>query len=346
MTRHSTSSGFTAVELLITLFVAAAFLIAGYQLFNLVIKEGGNARAESAAGNIAYDYLRRYSDSAANPCTPSTPLTNQSVTIDGIANATISIAITCPQSDAVTLSKVEATVNYGIGSDAKIVRYATYTDKSRGAVPNPDITNGLIAWWQLNNSTASSAGSINLVNEGASPTTGQNGSANGAFAFVAANNQTLRADNFSSNMVGLSAFSITGWVYPQNNPAAHAGFFGFRDDAIGSAYVLQLVGTNNLECRIRPNASTFYSPSTLTLTPNTWQLLSLVYDGSTLRCYVNTTASTAVAATWSSFNNNTLPFTIGKTANLNMTGNVDDVRVYGRALSASEITQLATNGAK
>ena len=31
------NAGFTAVELLITLFVAAAFIIAGYQLFNIVI---------------------------------------------------------------------------------------------------------------------------------------------------------------------------------------------------------------------------------------------------------------------------------------------------------------------
>jgi len=34
-------AGFSAVELLITLFVAAAFLVAGYSLYNVVIKDGG-----------------------------------------------------------------------------------------------------------------------------------------------------------------------------------------------------------------------------------------------------------------------------------------------------------------
>ena len=72
MNSRSQQSGFTAVELLITLFVAAAFIVAGYQLFNIVMKDGGETRAESRAGNVAYDYLRRYTDAATNPCTPST----------------------------------------------------------------------------------------------------------------------------------------------------------------------------------------------------------------------------------------------------------------------------------
>jgi len=65
--RQRQDSGFTAVELLITLFVAAAFLIAAYQLFNLVVKDGGSTRAESRAANVAYDYLRQYAASSPAP---------------------------------------------------------------------------------------------------------------------------------------------------------------------------------------------------------------------------------------------------------------------------------------
>jgi hypothetical protein len=346
MTHRTASSGFTAVELLITLFVAAAFLVAGYQLFNLVIKDGGDTRVEASAGNTAYDYLRRYSDSATNPCAPSTPLASSPVTIEGASSATISIAITCPQDDAPTLSKVEATVSYGVGVDAHTVKFATYVDKSRGATPNTDITNGLIEWWKLNGNTNSSAGSMTLINEGAPSGAGQDGNAVGAYSFTASDQKVLRADNFSEKMVGLDAFTITGWVYPQNNPTAHAGFFGFRDDAVGGVHALQMTGTNTLECRMRYSSTGYAQNSSLTLTPNTWQLISMVYNGSTFKCYIGTTGSVASSVSWSSFTATNIPFTIGRSITHYMTGRIDDVRVYNRDLSASEISQLVTGGAK
>ena len=340
------TAGFTAVELLITLFVAAIFLVAGYQLFNLIMKDGGDTRAESAASNVAYDYLRRYGDSATNPCSASTPLTNQAVTVEGATNAKISIIITCPESDATTLSKVEADISYGIGTDANTVKYATYVDKSKGATPNTDITNGLIDWWTLDGNTNDNAGGTSLTNDGATLTTGQSGSPNSAYAFNAGDQKVLHADGYSSKLVGLSAFSITGWVYPQNNPSAHAGFFGIRDNTRGAIYALQLSGTNTLECRMLINSSTYYQPTSPSLTPNTWQLISIVYDGSSLKCYVNTAASNSVSANWSGVTATDIPFSVGGFLTYLSTSSIDDVRVYNRALSASEISQLVANGAK
>jgi len=91
-------SGFSAVELLITLFIAAAFLISGYQLYAVVIKDGGEARMQSNASNVATDYLQRYKSSATNPCTTQTPLTDSAITVTGLSNVTTSVAISCPYS--------------------------------------------------------------------------------------------------------------------------------------------------------------------------------------------------------------------------------------------------------
>jgi prepilin-type N-terminal cleavage/methylation domain-containing protein len=96
MTYKNRQSGFTAVELLITLFVAAAFLVAGYQLYNVIIKDSGNTRAQARASNVAYDYMRRYSPSATNPCTAQTPLTDAPISVAGIGSATVTVAISCP----------------------------------------------------------------------------------------------------------------------------------------------------------------------------------------------------------------------------------------------------------
>jgi Tfp pilus assembly protein PilE len=110
--RDSHAFGFTAVELLVTLFVAAAFLIAGYQLYGLVIKDGGETRAQSRVSNVAYDYLQRYKSTVTNPCIANTPLSNQPITITGVSSATISVTISCPYTSNTSLSKVVVTVSY------------------------------------------------------------------------------------------------------------------------------------------------------------------------------------------------------------------------------------------
>lgn len=128
----SYTSGFSAVELLITLFIAAIFLMSGYQLYTVVIEDSGRTRAESTVANVAYNYLRQYSTSAANPCVASTPITNQSISIEDINSPVLTIAITCPQPATTTLSRIEASITYGTGTDATTVKYATYVDTSAG----------------------------------------------------------------------------------------------------------------------------------------------------------------------------------------------------------------------
>lgn len=117
-------TGFTAVELLITLFVAAAFLVSGYQLYNLVIKDGGQTRAQARASNVAYDYMRRYSTVAANPCINSTPVNGEDLTVTGLSAVTVNVEISCPYDNATSVSKIEVTVLYN--NPQKTVMYGTY----------------------------------------------------------------------------------------------------------------------------------------------------------------------------------------------------------------------------
>ena len=119
--------GFTAVELLVTLFIAAAFLIAGYQLFSVVVRDGGATRAEAKAANVAYDYLRKYAPSATNPCSSVTLENNTAITVEGLVDTRITVTAACANSVTNTLSKLEATVTYN--NPQETVRYATYVNK-------------------------------------------------------------------------------------------------------------------------------------------------------------------------------------------------------------------------
>lgn len=127
MNKPNPQGGFTVVELLITLFIAAAFLVSGFQLYNLIIKDGGQTRAESRASNVAYDYLRRYSETAVLTCAPTTPVNNAAITVTGLSNVRVTVAHTCPYAGNTTVTKVGVTVTYN--NPLQTVKYATYVNK-------------------------------------------------------------------------------------------------------------------------------------------------------------------------------------------------------------------------
>ena len=131
---HPTSrqSGFSAVELLITIFIAAAFAGAGYQLYVAIMRDGSDARNQTTASNIAYEHLRRYAPRASNPCTPvdnatlapAIPTGNPSYTALGAASITASIS--CPYAPPSGTSLVTVTVTYGPTANQKQVQHVLY----------------------------------------------------------------------------------------------------------------------------------------------------------------------------------------------------------------------------
>ena len=120
------SNGFTAVELLVTLFIAVIFLIAGYTLYVTIIRDSGGALQQTQASNLAYDYMRRYAANATSPCTANPPLSSATPTAsdNNPPNARVTVAITCPDSTRPTLSLVTVTVTYGTGEALTHAIYA------------------------------------------------------------------------------------------------------------------------------------------------------------------------------------------------------------------------------
>jgi prepilin-type N-terminal cleavage/methylation domain-containing protein len=120
-------SGFSLVELLVTLVIATTFLVGAYQLFSSVMKDSGEARKESRASNVAYDYLRRYATGLSGSCTsPTYPttVTLPSQNISEVGNAVISIVTSCPYASKTNIFKVTVSVSYS--SPTNTVLYSTY----------------------------------------------------------------------------------------------------------------------------------------------------------------------------------------------------------------------------
>ena len=136
MKKIMTNEGFTTVELLITLFIAVAFLMSGYQLYDMIIKNGGETRAQANVSNKAYDYIQLYKSDPAiiqTICVPKPDvLTNQateifsSIIIPNIANPTANIKVECPYPTTPSLSKITVRIKYGNETPQQEVETAIY----------------------------------------------------------------------------------------------------------------------------------------------------------------------------------------------------------------------------
>lgn len=72
-------AGFTIVELVVTLFVAALLIIAGYNLYGVVIRNAAESRRMSEASVIAYDVLRTKAADVAHLACPADKLEEQTL---------------------------------------------------------------------------------------------------------------------------------------------------------------------------------------------------------------------------------------------------------------------------
>jgi prepilin-type N-terminal cleavage/methylation domain-containing protein len=137
-THHLIEKGFTAVELLITLFIAAIFLFAGYQLYIQVLKDGADASKTALMSNAVYERLRKeiatVTDNNPAGCTTSTlspyPKT-ETPTISGFSSVTYTVSVSCPMGTAkqadLFLVSVSSSYNDSTAT-TKVLKHATYAN--------------------------------------------------------------------------------------------------------------------------------------------------------------------------------------------------------------------------
>lgn len=123
-------NGFTAVELMVTLFVGSLFLISGYQLYGVVNMRSSNVREMSEASNIGYSVLRNQGSvlvGSPSSCTatpafgPVSPLPATTLT-----NLEVALYQCRPFSDLSNVVQVTVRVRYGNSTPKKEVIHATY----------------------------------------------------------------------------------------------------------------------------------------------------------------------------------------------------------------------------
>ena len=121
--------GLTTAELVVTLFVAALFILSGYQFYNAVSLHAANAREMAEASNIAYKILRsdgsQHMPSVTAVCTSSPHITNVTLEANTLPSPTARI-LRCRPNAGSTLLRVTVEVEYGSNTPKRKVVHATY----------------------------------------------------------------------------------------------------------------------------------------------------------------------------------------------------------------------------
>lgn len=145
--------------------------------------------------------------------------------------------------------------------------------------------------------------------------------------------------------------TIAAWLKPGNNTtqsvitkSTNGGIGGYELSLSSSTAPV----SQRIFFRINqvPNGDTYRVNSSTTYPTNgTWVHAAGTFDGTTMRIYINGVLEASVPANGVLINTNTLPLSFGaqfdgSSALRWYTGDLDDVRIYNRALSAEEIGDL------
>lgn len=364
--KQSSNQGFTAVETLIAVIVAALFIILLNALYTAVTRASATARNRADASDIAYDKLRTYAYGGATPtwftCDTTTGSANtndltvnpnatgQSLTLGAISAAQTAIPqpVTysvvalapygCNNSNAQSPIMVRSTVTYGPNHDTIThTEYVGYVcAKATSAVNACVNTAGMIAWWPFDGDALDYSGNHNDGTiYGATPTTGQGNTANTAYSFDGL------SDYISSSkplLNGLTTYSFGGWMYYSAGQATKAGFAG-QNNSVENYFA------NGTDSRFYQGGAT----TTCTyLALNTWHFIYITFDGTSTRQYAD---GTQCDASNNSRADSPYFFNIGGGGIADATGNwfngkIDDIRIYGRALSPDELQVIYAQGAQ
>lgn len=105
--------GFSTVELLLSLFIAAAFIGAGFQLFSVVTKDSNEARLRAAAATIVNTTIQEHIGNASSPCAPAHAADTLTIPTEKLPQATAAITYSCPYGDSSKTTRVNVVVKYG-----------------------------------------------------------------------------------------------------------------------------------------------------------------------------------------------------------------------------------------
>ena len=161
---------------------------------------------------------------------------------------------------------------------------------------------------------------------------GKDNSSNSAYSFDGDENYL----EIETNIPSFNNYTISLWAKPASSGTYEAMFSSHNDSDYGFQIDLDV---DNFHIRKSSSSGGNIILSTAEL--GDWTFIAFTYDGTNSIGYINSVSDNESTGGTTEFNR----FRIGKNRNGNtyFTGAIDELRIYNRALTASEISSLYTN---
>ncbi len=216
---------------------------------------------------------------------------------------------------------------------------------------------GLAGWWQFDEATSGtclgvvlteSSGNNNIGMCFNSPTwtTGAIASdpINGAMSFNSADSQYVSVSGSSSLQV-TGTITLSAWINP-SNAASNQAIVEYGNWGTDREYGLELAPAGPA-LTFSYNTSQSVTSSALSIPNNVWtHVVVTLGSGGAVTFYVNgVSVATATAALITTISAHALTIGMSNSGTaIPFNGSIDDVRIYNRVLSASEVSQLYNAG--
>jgi hypothetical protein len=158
--------------------------------------------------------------------------------------------------------------------------------------------------------------------------TDNNGKLGGALEFDGATDSLITG---KAKYATGAQLTVSFW-FLNSGKGGHA-IFMFGEDA----NIAVFTDTTSIGLAISNPSSNFASGTFL---PNTWTHFIGTYDGATIRAYINGKLATSLAWVEPGLKGSLTRFKIGVRDGMNWAGTLDDLRIYGRVVAASEFSKI------
>src|SRR6267378_1286830 len=203
---------------------------------------------------------------------------------------------------------------------------------------------GMVSWWKAEGNANDSQGGNNGMIGGATFVSGEVGQ---AFSFDGVDDYVDAGNSASINLTG-SQVTIDAWINPSADLTTESWFFGKSGDGT-VRYAIEWEPGD--PCVLVGRANTGAVQANFTPPTNTWTHVAVVYDGnaetSTTKLYVNGVVVASGSPSSGNLTPTSAPFVIGafdSTHTRNFKGLVDEVEVFDRALSDTEVARIFNAG--
>lgn len=148
----------------------------------------------------------------------------------------------------------------------------------------------------------------------------------------------------SSVMKPATALSVSAWVNLSSSPTSAGRIISARTSATSNGYILAFDAAGAAPRLLIGDGAYATALSATAIPTLTWSQVTGTWDGATVRIFVNgiSTGSSSKSAITYTAGALTIAAEFNPTIGAPLSGRVDDIRIYNRALTTAEIKLLAT----